>query len=223
MNTNAILGAHPIDLLKALDRLFEGEDWYLWEPEVVLHELRDEVSEQAQDKVLAVQAVACNGSQACTKASAFENVVHAFNNNMLVVDTLQPPLIEEVMYAVEQLEKIIKYVHGDSTAFGFGSEIPGYIAAVAKYRDWVVLPARLEFAQDALDALTGLREGSKKYSEFKDTLTLIRGLVRAVGATHVVANEEIFRLIEEDTPKSMVIRLILGAYLYDPTLPFKQA
>lgn len=222
MNTDSILGAHPFDVYRALDTMFGEERWLSWEPEVLLHELADEVSEQARDKVLAVQAVAANGALACGKAAAFENVVHAFCNNALVVDSLQPPTIEEVMYTIPQLEKIIKQVHSDAEVSFYG-EIPRYVAAVAKYRGWVVLPTRLGFAQDALDELTGCSPESDKYQEFKGTLQLIKGLVASVAETAITTSDEVFSLIEEDTPKALVIRLVLGAYLYDPTIPYRQA
>lgn len=222
MNTNAILGAHPVNLLKALNEMFKDEDWYSWEPEVLLHELRDEVSEQAQDKILAVQAVACNSSLACSKAVAFENVVHAFCNNILVVDTLQPPLIEEIMYTVEQLRGLVRAVHPEVTDVPLHGELPGYVAAVAKYRGWIVLPERLTFAQEALDRLNGMEVETNKHEEFKATLGLIKGLVAAVGQTTVAASDEIYQMLEDDSQKTAMIRLILGAYLYDPTLPFSK-
>lgn len=220
MNSEAILGAHPEQLVKALDKLFEGDEWVSWEPEVLLRELKDELSEQAQDKVLAVQAVACNGALACGKAPAFENVVHAFCNNMPVVDTLQPPYVEEIMYAVPQIEGIIRYIHGD-VVIVFGSEIPNYVAAAAYYRGWVVLPDRLSFAQEILDSLTGCGEGTSRYDEFNTTLKAIRELVKAVGATPITTDEAIFNIMSGETEKALMVRLIVGAYLYDPTTPYK--
>ena len=193
MKSESILGAHPEHLVKALDKLFEGDAWVSWEPEVILRELKEELSEQAQDKVLAVQAVACNGALACSKAPAFENVVHAFCNNMPVVDTLQPPYVEEIMYAVPQIEAIIKYIHGD-VEVSFTSEVPNYVAAAAYYRGWVVLPERLSFAQELLDSLTGCGEGTRRYDEFNSTLNAIKHLVKAVSEQPITTDEKLFDL-----------------------------
>lgn len=217
MQTLTILAMHPINLLKALDTYFEGSDWYSWEPEVVLTELKDEVSDQAADKVLAVKSLAANTEMAFYNHSAFENIVHAFCNNMLVVDTNQPMYVEEIMYAVPQIIQIARYVHGDLVDVEFRGEVPGYIAATAKYRGWVVLPKRLQFAQEILDSLTGIEEGSKRYTEFKTTIALVKNLVEAMDATDVTQYTEMLGFLEEDTEKSLIAKRILGSYLYDPT------
>lgn len=218
-----ILGTHPINLLKALDKVFEGEDWYAWEPEVVLSQLKEEVGDSAADKVLAVKSVAANTSLVFKNANAFENVVQAFCNNILVVDTFQPGYIEEIMYAVPQIIDIAKYVHGESIVPEFHGEIHRYVAASAKYRGWAVLPKRLAFAQDALDELTGLREDSKKYKEYETAIRLVKQLVENLHNTNLTKYKEVVEFIQQDTEDAVIARKIIGSYLYDPTLPFKHA
>ena len=217
MQTTTILSTHPSDLLKALDTYFEGSDWYSWEPEVVLTELKEEVSDQAADKVLAVKSLAANSEMVFYNHAAFENIVHAFCNNILVVDTNQPLLVEEIMYAIPHIVAIVKYVHGEHADTTFRGEVPGYVAATASYRNWLVLPNRLQFAQDILESLTGISDGSKKYAEFKTTLDLVKLLVTAMDTTDVTQYTEMIGFLEEDSEKALIAKRILGSYLYDPT------
>ena len=215
MLTKMILSTHPADLIKKLDELFKGESWYSWEPEVLLTMLKEVLSDASKDKVLAVQAVACNVEPVLYKAFAFENVVHSFCNNFIVPDVMQPVSVEEIMYAVPQIIAIANHVHGKPVSFT--GEIPQYVAAAAKYSGWVVLPPRLSFAQECLDSITGMFPGSKRYLEFKHVLDMISRLAVQLDATNLDDFPEVTTLLEEDTDVAIITRRVLGAYLFDPT------
>lgn len=218
-----ILAAHPIDIYTACDTVFDGNNWLEWDPETVLMELGDDIGDAEVDKLLAVQAVAANGSAVCKSAAAFEKTVNAFNNNICVMDVVQPPEVEEMSYAVSQIEKIIKAVHGDSTEVEYTDEVPGYVAATAKFRDWFMLPKNLSFAQDSLNGLTGQQEGSRLYKEHKDILDTVSNFVGSTSrkdARDILDSPEITELEEDDTA-SLLVKRFVGALLYDPTILYK--
>lgn len=206
-----ILGVHPSDLFVALDRYFENTNWLEWEPEVLLHELKDDITEREADKVLAVKSVAVNTNLVYTNACAFENVCHAFCNNIIVVDTLQPLYIEEIMYAIPHIIKITKEIHGNNVSVNFTGEIPGYVAATAKYRGWYVLPTRLAFAQELLEELTGVQEGTAKYNQFAVALNEAKQIAEAIETADIYTYKDVI----DSAPD--IVKTILGAYLYDPT------
>ena len=209
----------PASILKKMDVLLEG-NWHQWEPEVLLGTIGDNLPPQAADKVLAVQAVASNTELAFKSAAAFENIVHAFCNNGIEPEALQPVFIEEIMYAAPQILEIAKYLHGDAVPTDFSPEISQYVASVAKYRDWDVLPDRLSFAQEALDRLTGMHEGSEKHTEFKHALDVVAKMYSAIHASGVSDYESVLPMLEEDSQHTQIMKKALGAYLYDPTIVY---
>lgn len=221
MNTNLILRAHPIDLVKSLDKVFIDQKWHSWEPEVLLTMLKDEISELAHDKVLSVQAVACNSSLVFEKAMALEKVVLAFCNNFVNVDVHQAPLVEELVYSIPQIEAIVKYVHPEAGPTIFTGDTIGYVAAVAKFRGWVVLPPMLSFAQDRLNFLTGIVPGSKKFTEFSGVISAISSLSEKLSGVDLTTFPEITDLLNDDSSAALMAKKVLGAYMYDPTVLYK--
>ena len=218
-----LLAAHPFDIYLACDHVFKDDAWLSWEPETLLLELRADVSDAAVDKLLAVQAVSANSTAVFTSALAFEKTVNAFANNICVMDVLQPPEVEEVCYAVEHIRKIFHAVYGEKEC-EFTGEVPGYVASVARFRDWSILPKNLSFAQDSLDALTGLRKDSKLRKEHEKILDVISEFANnteKADAESFLADESI-KLLETDSAATFVVRRIIGALLYDPTLPYLQ-
>lgn len=216
-----VLAAHPFDIYLACDHVFEEDAWLSWDQETLLLELRADVSEAAIDKLLAVQAVAANSNAVLESALAFEKVVNAFSNNICVMDVLQPPEVEEMCYAVAQIEKIFHAVHGEQDCV-FINEVPGYVASVARFRDWTVLPKNLSFAQEALDELTGLRKDSKLRREHADILSVITefaGNTDKADAESFLSDESI-KVLEKDSEATLIVRRLVGALLYDPTLPY---
>lgn len=216
-----VLAAHPFDIYLACDHVFEEDAWLSWDQETLLLELRADVSDAAVDKLLAVQAVAANSGAVLGSALAFEKVVNAFSNNICVMDVLQPPEVEEMCYAVTQIEKIFHAVHG-AQDYVFTSEVPGYVASVARFRDWTVLPKNLAFAQEALDKLTGLQKDSKLRKEHADILSVITEFAENTGkadAESFLADESI-KMLETDTEATLLVRRLIGALLYDPTIPY---
>ena len=168
-----------------------------------------------------MQAVAANSGAVFESAAAFEKTVNAFANNICVMDVIQPPEVEEMCYAVDQIMKIFHAVHGDM-ACGFTGEVPGYVASVARFRDWTILPKNLAFAQDMLDELTGLRKDSRLRKEHGHILDIISDFAKNTNkadAESFLADDSI-RMLETDTEATLLVRRMIGALLYDPTLPY---
>ena len=219
--SSILLASHPIEIYLACDKLFEGEPWLEWEPETLLLQLRQDVDELSEDKLLAVQSVAANASVVLNMALAFEKAATAFCNNVCVADEWQPPYVEEVCYAVPQILKILHAVHGPDHTFAFAGEVPGYVASVAKYRGWIALPHRLDFASELLNGLNGLTEKSQKYIESKELVDAVRTVCKTLEkptADAILASENYKRLSE---PEQLQFTRIAGAVLYDPTILYR--
>lgn len=220
-DTNLLLGSHPVEIYLACDRLFYDEPWLQWEPETLLMQLRHEVDALAEDKVLAVQAVASNCNPVLNMAMAFEKVVMAFCNNVCVMDTWQPPYVEEICYAVPQIVRIIKLVHGKDTPVKFDGEVPSYVAGVAKYRGWISLPRRIGFAEGLLMNLNGLTGKSPKYLESRELVDTVREVCHKMGrpmADDILKNEAYTNLSEAERVQFLKIA---GALLFDPTVLYR--
>lgn len=220
---DAFLAAHPEDIYRACDELFKGQEWLAFEPETLLLELGNDIADAAVDKLLAVQAAASATDVVCTSAAAFEKTVTAFNNGICVMDVLQPPEVEEMSYAVSQIGKIVRLAHGPDKAPRYSGEVPGYVAAVARFRGWFMLPKNLSFAQEMLDVLTGMTETSKRREqcrELRDAVTeLVSGMTRA-DARDILGHDDV-KALEKDDMASQMVRRFIGALLYDPTLPHR--
>lgn len=222
---DVFLVSHPSEIYLALDTFYGDEPWLSWEPETILLEMKGDVSEAAKDKLLAVHAVASNMAPVLSTALAFEKVINAFSNNICAVDEFQPPYVEEVLYGVRQIRQIGKLVHPEQQGLIFHSEIPGYVAATGHFRDWFVLPHELSFAQEALNSLTGLSPTSGRRKEHADILDTIEALYASLttrDAEQILHDPGITALASTDTG-SLVTKRIVGALLYDPTLPYKHA
>ena len=215
MENKVLLASHPIEIYTALDTVFAGEPWLQWEPETIILHLKGEVCDQAIDKLCAVQAVGSNSNVVCTSANAFEKTVNAFCNNICVMDAYQPPYVEEMCYAVPQIELIIKAVHGKKGVFT--SEVPGYVAAAAHYRGWMALPACLGFAEEMLVHLNGLNKSSEKYHRCKKLVDDVRDLCKHMDrpTAEDILKSDVFKELEP--AESYQLKNIVGAVLFDPT------
>lgn len=220
---DSLLAAHPVEIFQACDSVFSGYDWLSWEPETILLELKQEVSDAAVDKLLAVQAVAANSKAVQNSAAAFEKVVNAFCNNICVMDVIQPPEVEEMSYAVSQINKIIEMVQGSSVKLSFGGEVPAYVASVARFRGWFALPSNLSFGQELLDNITNMPEGSKLRKEHYKLLDAVSSAVYEIRRTEAreLLEDGSVEALEGDETSSNIARKIIGALLYDPTLPYR--
>lgn len=221
MARDPLRAAHPVEIYAAVDAVFPGEPWLAWEPETLLLALAEDVSEAAQDKLLAVQAVAANPDPALRFGVALEKTINAFCNNICVMDARQPPYVEELAYGVRQIRALIPAAHG-KTAFSFGGETPGYVAAAARFRDWIVLPEPLSFAQLELDRLTGLVPGSalrREHARIVDSVSRLCRELTVDDATSLLRHPEMESLAVNDTA-SLLVKRVIGAMLYDPTLPY---
>ena len=140
---------------------------------------------------------------------------------VVVLDTWQPPYVEEICYAVPQILKILRAVHGPNHTFEFAGEVPGYVASVAKHRGWIALPKRLDFATEQLNSLNGLTEKSKKYLENKEIVDTVRKVYRSLEkptAEAILNSEEYTRLSEAERQQ---FAKIAGALLFDPTILYQ--
>ena len=82
----------------------------------------------------------------------------------------------------------------------------------------------LSFAQGPLDYLTGLSEGSDLRKEHESIIHAVEALyheMKTRDAEELLNSKEIDDLDNDDTG-SMLTKRIIGALLYDPTLPYKQ-
>lgn len=217
-----LLAAHPVEIYRAVDTMFADEPWLAWEPETLLLALDEDVSEAAQDKLLAVQAVAANPLPVLRFGVALEKTVNAFCNNICVMDAHQPPYVEELVYAVKQIRALIRAVRGRNIDIQFDGETPGYVAGAAKFRDWIVLPQPLAFAQAALDSLTGLAPRTDLRREHARIIECVTRLCRTLtvpDAEKILHSPEIASLAADDSD-SLLVKRVIGAMLYDPTLPY---
>lgn len=218
--TNSLLASHPVDIYKACDKLFEGEPWLEFEPETIVMRLRNDVSELETDKLLAVQSLASNPTPCLNMALAFEKTVMAFCNNVCVMDTWQPPYVEELCYAVPQILGVLRLSHGNQK-YRFDGEVPGYVASVAKHRGWIALPRRLNFASKMLLSLNGLTEKSERYKENADLVNAVRDVCKKLDkpTAEAVLNSEQYRAL--DDAEQIQFAKVAGAILFDPTVLYK--
>ena len=221
INNDILLGSHPIEIYLACDKLFAGEPWLQWEPETLIMQLRDDVDDLAEDKLLAVQSVASNATVVLNMALSFEKAVLAFNNCVCVMDTWQPPYVEELCYAVPQILKILRAVHGPNHTFEFAGEVPNYVASVAKYRGWIALPRRLDFASELLNSMNSLTEKSKRYIESRELVDEVREVYRSLDnpTADAILNSEQYRQLSR--PEQIQFAKIAGALLFDPTILYR--
>lgn len=219
---DAILAAHPVEIWQACEQAFAGQKWLAWDPETILLSLGSEISDQAVDKLLAVQSVASNAKAALANADAFEKVVNAFCNNICVMDVSQPPEVEEMSYAASQIQKLVQAVHGSSARAVFDGDVPNYVAATAKFRGWQFLPKNLSFAQNILDCLTGAVKDSRLYREYQTIIEAIHNFVHSTSRKDArdILKDAAIQELERDEPAQFIVRRMIGALLYDPTLPY---
>lgn len=222
LTSNQVLATHPLNLFEELDSaLGSGADWLSWEPETVLEMLPEVDDTIAQDKVLAVQALAANSDLACSLAVAFEKVVQAFCNNPCVMDASQPPCVEELFYAVGQIRELVRKVHGKEAIFV--GQVPGYVAAAGRYHGWFLLPEELSFATEMLDHLNGTQAETKRYQDYSALFDQGRAVVKALKEASLSLNElSSLEKMDPDSPASHLIRRVLRCLLYDPTLPYRK-
>ena len=214
-----LLTTTPVDVYHYLDSLFKGESWVGWEPETVFHTVNTgkELDPLIKDKIGAVIGCAGNPALVTTNSRAFEKVVHAFCNNPCVIDAVQPPQVEEVFWAVDQIIKIICTINEGmiSTDVEFSGEIPGYVAGVSKYNGWVVLPTRLSFAREMLDNINNVSgwDTAENIPVYK-LLQKAHSIADALDSTTV--DTKGLDSLEEDTPENNIIRKLVGCTLYKP-------
>lgn len=158
LDTQRVLKMAPAVIYTRLDREFDGQTWLGWAVETLVAQLPEHLDQAALDKVLAVFAVARDVQAVCQNALGLEKVTHAFNNQPCLMDALQPPHIEELMYAVGQIRRIAEHTQEkeESKKVVFHAQTPGYVASVGRYHQWTVLPRPLAFAQQMLDFLNGM-------------------------------------------------------------------
>jgi len=217
LNTIGVLQRTPAALYESLDRLFADPDWVSWDADTISLLLGGALDQLALDKVLAVQATARNLYEVTSEAMVFEKVVNAFNNLACIMDAPQPPFVQEIMYAVLQIEQIAKItqVSGQAEDFTYSCEVPGYVAAVAKYHSWVVLPKPLGFAQQILDYLNGTQCRRARDPNIDTLVKSLETLSEQLDTVESVTAESLNAFDTQKTEHRDAAQLI-GCYLYRP-------
>ena len=221
-DSQSILTKSPFELFKDMDRDLGG-DWVSWEVETILSHAPDHIDQMAVDKILAVHLTARNIELTATVADVIEKITNAFCNQPCLMDAIQPPHIEELMYAVDQIERIGTDVHGekDMEEFKFGGQVPGYVAAAAKYHDWTVLPKPLSFAQSILDFLTGMKWRRAKDKKIDTAIAALLDLSEKIDGVDDISmeNASIKQMLDDfDNGRSEYkdAARIVGCYLFKP-------
>lgn len=213
-----ITSSTPIEVYNHLDNLFKEGEWLSWEPETVLTSLKECINGEdiCKDKILAVQGVAANATLVLTNNRAFEKVVHAFCNNPCIMDIAQPPQIEEIHWAIPHIQDIIVASQEDikRESISFTGEIPGYVAGVAKYHGWLVLPKRLNFAKEMLDNLNGIKGWNTKEQDIALIISQAQSLADQLD--DIELDTAGLDALEEDTPRNIMIRRLVGCCLFKP-------
>jgi hypothetical protein len=223
-----ILQSTPTVLYQKMDEFFtvdadadlgdpgEWVGWLGWDADTFLLRFRQVVDPVAQDKLLAIKSFMLLPRIVQTDALAFEKVVTAFNNNVCVMDAVQPVFIEEIQYAIAQLNKLHEAaedeVENSAQNLEFSGEVPGYIAAVANHRNFRVLPKPLEFAQDMTTFLTG-------YAPSADEIVLVDNLDKVFAETpEAMLDQDTLDALHTDLEVGdRTIAKLIGCYVFDPT------
>jgi len=139
------------------------------EPEtlsIILNRHNVEVDGNINDIINALKAC-CLMETPWLNPYIFENVVDAFNDNIVITETLTKPPIEDILYAVHTMQSIRQR--------DFSEEVAKYIACVAIADNILYLPAPLDFANEYIppDDL-GLQSEVKLLTENIELLNLER-------------------------------------------------
>lgn len=152
----------PLKLFEILNDHY-GKDWWDWEPETIWTMLEKEQGIKPDDELknmLMAFQVAVNTNAPFEHWHVFEKTGHAFNQNIVDFNILQPLELDEAALTVKTLNRL-------RPATGFEDEVCGYIAAIAKECGVVYLPVeyfdvRCQNALDALNNNLDLRDRVKK-------------------------------------------------------------
>jgi hypothetical protein len=99
-------------------------------------------------------------------------------------------------------------------------EVPGYVASAAKFRGWVILPPALSFAQETLDNITGMAgKLGEEHDALLETARKLYSSMTKEDAEEALKSAEASELAALN-PGASFVRNIIGALLFDPTLPF---
>lgn len=156
-------GAMPVLRLFGLLNDHYGKDWHDWEPETIWDTLVREqgvtLDRELKDMVLALQ-LTVNSEGPLEHWHVFEKVGHAFNQNIVDFQILQPLELDEAAFTLAVLKTIRRAADPED-------EVCGYIAAVAKeagvaYLPPELFPARCQEALDNLNNNETLRDLVKK-------------------------------------------------------------
>lgn len=214
------LEMNPVDIFKLLDSEFGGEPWIGWEPDTIEIQLPDDLGDLGIDKILAVHATAHNLRNVSEIALGFENVVTAFSNQQMLADAMQPPNIEEIFYAVRQIKKIAALTQENDSfqQFKFRGQVPGYVAATARYHNWIILPAPLNFAQATLDFLNGLKYRRSMDQKLEKACAALEKLADDIDAMGDIGKgaAKMLDVIDQDEYEYRNAAMLIGCYLYKP-------
>lgn len=214
---------------KELDDLNTEEiDWLAWDPDslvLFLSKKRISISDPiAIDKMMATFAFLFRRDLGTSDAKAFEKLVHAFNNDPIVVDVIQEPTLEAVNYAVTQMRKLNNALQkredrsslSEVVPLEFKGEVPGYVASVAFINNFPILNSNLDFATEMLDFINSNKWRDKQYDGL---ISKLKDLVQYLETTKLDSEgiEEILSTVKDSSEivKNMVVKYI-GLLMYDP-------
>lgn len=146
-----------IKLFKDLNKLF-GEDWLrVDEPEtltIMLDQAGIKITDESLDLINTLKACIITDTP-WKNIYVFENVIDAFNGNMVIPDSLTKPSLEDIMFGVYCMLQIKKNK--------FSEDIARYIASVAIDMGISWLPVPIDFANPFIPADDlGTQEECKK-------------------------------------------------------------
>lgn len=236
-----LLRKNPSDIFKDMystyfkeldDPTTDDIEWLSWDPDsLIVYLFKKDITVDdpiAVDKLMSIFAFLYRMDIGTSDAKAFEKIVHAFNNDAVIVDVIQEPTLEAVCYTIREMHKLYdmlqaKVYSKDETKFKqgkleFTGEIPGYVASVAYYNNFPLLIPLLSFATESFDFLNSTKWRDKKYDGL---LTKLNELMLFLENTELdkVSIDNILNEASNssDLIKSFLIKYI-GLYLYNPCI-----
>lgn len=140
--------ARPFEIVSILSKAF-GKEWIAWEPETLWTEIKGDLgitpSDALKNKIQATRTVLVS-DLFWKDHLVFEKVIVAFNNHVPLFDQYQHPSVAMLANGVEEAQKI--------RDLEFSDDVLRYIAVVAQYDGFIVLPEPLDVAQESLDEIS---------------------------------------------------------------------
>lgn len=231
------------NFFKELDDTTTKEiEWLGWDPDSLIVYLfkkgiliEDNI---ALDKVMALLSFLHRRDIGTSDAKAFEKIVHAFNNDPVIVDVIQEPTLAAVNYAVKEMRILnsilnkVTNLESTNPDLEFTGEVPGYVASVAYSDGYPILNNNLIFAKDILNFLNSNKWRNKEsnglISKIKDVVNYLDNNVITTKGIDAILDEidqmpaDTNNLLFNGQPLNKIMRNIVTKYiglsLYDPCI-----